>query len=64
MLKGQDRAFRLEMLLQAKKELNILLNYLTGTPLNAEQSRTVLSNGNLKLQVTWKQILKWINHKL
>lgn len=52
MLKGQDRAFRLEMLLQAKKELNILLNYLTGTPLNAEQSRTVLSNGNLKLQVT------------
>lgn len=57
MFKGQNRAFRLEMLLLVKQELNILLNDLTETLLNTEQSRPVLSNcKGLEMQGTWKEI--------
>lgn len=57
MLKGQDRAFRLEMLLLTKQELNILLNDLTETLLNTEQSRPVLSNcKGLEMRGPWKEI--------
>lgn len=63
MLRGQDRPFRNNMLLQAKEEMNILPSDLTETHLNTEKNQVIKwqpkNESDLKTNSKFK-----INHNL